>query len=368
MKNNFIPILGAGLISYSIALALVENTSFNVAIFSTSPIPIVSSIVYQNSGEKYSKKAITPKKNEETIDELEARMHHYSSRILYISSSDSSFSDIIKAAPFIISACRSGLPDHYVNIFNKIAFSSKKSVISLDNDTSIYKIAISKNTNDAITYCHGIIHAVVNSKKIEQRTIICDTNGYSLLFLPYSNVSSSLDSFHRSFPIIKSCSSIRLCTENELYYINLLKRLEINAPHSILCAYALKNMISTTHSISDILHMKINETLNANDPNLDFITNTIPAACIRYYLPELPATKISNINLNTPEFINYLFRSNQEELIRGMPLTSPEKSKKHIEDLEFCYLALNSFPETSSLARDLEHLILFIKDLAKDYS
>lgn len=126
MKNNFIPILGAGLISYSIALALVENTSFNVAIFSTSPIPIVSSIVYQNSGEKYSKKAITPKKNEETIDELEARMHPYSSRILYISSSDSSFSDIIKAAPFIISACRSGLPDHYVNIFNKIAFSSKK--------------------------------------------------------------------------------------------------------------------------------------------------------------------------------------------------------------------------------------------------
>ena len=48
MKNNFIPILGAGLISYSIALALVENTSFNVAIFSTSPIPIVISIVYKN--------------------------------------------------------------------------------------------------------------------------------------------------------------------------------------------------------------------------------------------------------------------------------------------------------------------------------
>lgn len=331
-KSNYIVILGCSKISYAIDYAITQYTNKKVIIVTTSDVYNKNKLVVIASprGVLGQLTAIS-KGTDISLEELYKIMVNGNIHLAYMNCNDVNLCQLINDCSFVISCCRNGLNTFYVDKFNDMNIESEKTIVSLDNDENIYKQALLKNTNKKIIYCKGIVHNVVTSIENVDGNTICNTSGFAQLILPNTIPQ---DAFNSSIymPIFKH-SQIKICSHQELELVVYLKRISINAVHSLICAYILYEHRNTT-DLNTLLDKPINSLLTY-DKAYEIALN-ITRNCKSFYLARYSDKQIAKFDFSTVDFVEYLFQNQQEYVGRGFPVNCIENCKKHIEDIEFC--------------------------------
>ena len=337
-KEMKITVLGNSLITISLASALLECTTANVVVISHSNLMEVDSIKLLTNRGVLNSIITTTKDENENLSMLNERMHKLGCRVAYVKSDDPQFNNIILNSSLVISCCRSGLYKYYVDKFNRMSIVDHYiPIISVDNDESVYKIAAEKNRNSHIGYYKGTIHSVVSKRVLDSNSMLYYGSGFVHLFLP--DILSRDIIEITNLPISKEHARIKICSKEDMEYCNLIKRININMVHSIISGIALYNSVESNGlSIEETLMLPINKVLS-----YDAICNMmqdIVNECRRYYLSYYDLGYKKSNELDTSEFMKYLFSSDEEVVVRGMPIDNFANLEKHIDDLRFAMKAL----------------------------
>lgn len=260
-KDRIIVVLSTAKLNLAAVVPmLLEQTNHKIIIVTTKENVLNDSFIKVNIIEKegefsYNVKCLTTKK------EYDLFLSSNNERVGIIGKESVLFEKAVTDSGFIFSACRVGTFS-YIEKINSIYWDAQdiKVMEILDNDSTIAEIVEGKNTHKNLLIAPATVHCICLSNKEEdnQFFLTCGEDRdyyFSPKGTSFRNACNKKKMFESKY-LLKFA-----LTDEEYLFYKEVKVIDINAIHSLLCAFCYVGGINEGKDYKDVADSAMNERL-----------------------------------------------------------------------------------------------------------
>lgn len=280
--------------------------------------------------------------NVKGLEELMAIMKEKNIRVAILNVKHKIFNEIVNSDDFstFFSACRDGI--FYYAPFLIQTNGNPKQIISFDNDTNMVNEAKKMCNGTNVSVCKAVAHSVCTSCEVnsEEKKINIESSDDCLFVFPpeASHLKCEICNDFHSFA--KRSVIFFTESEEEFQYWILTKKIDINALHTLLCAYAYVLGIKSGLELGEIARMRFGEIVSLE--SIRPVIMDVHSLLYQKFLMDSAKKFGDNYELHSfrmLQFLEYLYNSNEEVVGRGIDIKNDaykEKLADHISLLKIC--------------------------------